>query len=156
MKKIFFLFILIASEISVLGQGEPGIYNTDDSDAEMNAAIKKSRVTFTEFSTAFEKQQGFSHAVKVSFPTKNGGEHIWLSDIQKKNGKFYGKVDNTPEDVPSVKLGDIVEIDPAKISDWLYIDEGKLVGGFTIRVIRDRMTPAERKQFDKDFGVKID
>ena len=55
-----------------------------------------------------------------------------------------------------VKNGDSEEVEPSKISDWMFVDEGKLVGGYTLRVLRDSMSPAERAEFDKsvDFVVE--
>jgi uncharacterized protein YegJ (DUF2314 family) len=150
------LLLLLVVNLSCIGQGEPATYDTDDLDSEMNAAVKKSKDTFNDFILAFDKQKGDAFAVKMAFPTKNGAEHIWLSNIQKKEGKLYGTIDNEPEGVATVKLGDAVEIVATRVSDWFYIADGKLVGGLTIRVIRNRMTPAERKQFDRDFGVKIE
>jgi uncharacterized protein YegJ (DUF2314 family) len=73
-----------------------------------------------------------------------------------KDEKLLGLVDNLPANVTSVKLGDQVEIEQDKISDWFYLDNGKLVGGNTIRVIRSRMKASERKKFDKQFGITID
>jgi len=139
-------------------QGQPDIYNVDDGDKEMNDAIKKSRQTFDNFLTAFKKQKsnqtGFS--VKMPFSTKDGAEHIWLVNIESTNGQLFGQVDNVPENVSSIKLGDKIEIEKDKISDWFYIENNVLIGGLTIRVLRDRMSPEEKKQFDQEFGIKFD
>ena len=37
----------------------------------------------------------------------------------------------------------------------MYSKNGKLVGGFTIRVLRDRMSKVEREFFEKEFIIKI-
>lgn len=159
--KSLLLFLTLVS-FATFGQadkterpGEPDIYNVETDDKEMNEAIKKSRMTFDDFLTAFKNQKRNQSAfsVKMPFPTGHGAEHIWLTDIQSKGGKLFGTVDNVPESVTNIKLGDKVEIDRNKISDWFYIDGNKLIGGLTIRVLRNRMTPAERKQFDREFGV---
>jgi uncharacterized protein YegJ (DUF2314 family) len=136
-------------------QGEPDIYNVESDDKEMNEAIKKSRLSFDDFLTTFKnkKRSQSSFSIKMPFPTNYGAEHIWLVNIESKNGKLFGQVDNVPESVTSIKLGDKIEIDRNKISDWFYIEDNKLIGGLTIRVIRDRMTPLEKRQFDREFGV---
>jgi uncharacterized protein YegJ (DUF2314 family) len=147
-----------AQETVTQRDGEPDIYNTDSEDQEMNEAVKKSRATFADFTKAFdnktEKQSFFS--VKMPFATDHGSEHLWLSDLSKQEGKLVGKIDNLPAEVTSVKLGQTIEIDPAKISDWFYVDNGKLIGGYTIRVIRNRMSAKEKKQFDKQLDATID
>ena len=38
----------------------------------------------------------------------------------------------------------------------MYIDNQKLRGGYTLRVLRNRMTETERKQFDADSGLIIE
>lgn len=165
MRPMLFFVFATALSLTSCGQqkindreGEPDIYNTDSDDKEMNEAIGKSRATFNDFATAFDsKKRSLSYfSVKMPFPTERGAEHIWLSEVTKTGGKFYGKIDNLPEEVTSVELGQTIQIDPSKISDWFYVDNGKLVGGLTIRVIRDRMSPAERKQLDQEFGITIE
>jgi uncharacterized protein YegJ (DUF2314 family) len=165
MKRILSSIILAFISIAGFGQqtetqreGEPDIYNTDSDDQEMNEAVRKSRATFTQFTTAFDnRSQGQSlFSIKMPFATDYGAEHIWVSDLSKQDGKLYGKIDNLPTDVTSVKLGQTIEIEPSKISDWFYIDNGKLVGGYTIKVIRSRMSPKEKKHFDKQLGATIE
>jgi len=55
-----------------------------------------------------------------------------------------------------VKIGDTIEIRPNEISDWMYIDNGTLRGGSTIRVLRNRMSVEERTAFDAEYGVVIE
>jgi uncharacterized protein YegJ (DUF2314 family) len=38
----------------------------------------------------------------------------------------------------------------------MYIDKGRLKGGFTIRVMRDKMSAKERADFDKNVPFKLD
>ena len=163
--KNLFLLLLVLSAQPILGQAEkteksvePTIYDVDSQDAEMNEAIKKSRLTFGEFLAAFRSknpsQRNFS--VKMPFATEYGSEHIWLTNMDIKDEKLVGIVDNLPQAVNAVRLGDVVEIDGEKITDWFYIDNEKLVGGLTIRVLRDRMSKSDRKRFDRTFGATID
>jgi uncharacterized protein YegJ (DUF2314 family) len=61
-----------------------------------------------------------------------------------------------PESTTDVKIGDKIQILNDNISDWMYVDNQKLRGGFTIRVLRKRMTESERKQFDAENGLIIE
>jgi uncharacterized protein YegJ (DUF2314 family) len=47
-------------------------------------------------------------------------------------------------------------VSKSEISDWFYIDNGKLVGGYTIRVLYSRMSPEEKKDFNEHAGMKIE
>lgn len=53
-----------------------------------------------------------------------------------------------PDSVPDVRQGDTIEINAANISDWSYTDKGILRCGYTIRLLRGRMTAAERAELD--------
>ena len=162
--KIHLIIILLLFFQTVLAQeknerpGEPTIYDVDSGDEEMNEAIRQSRLTFDNFLAAFNgknaSQRSFS--VKMPFATEFGAEHIWLTNMDIKDGKLFGIVDNLPQSVNTVRLGDVVEIEKDKISDWFYIENDRLVGGLTIRVLRDRMSSSERKRFDRTLGARID
>lgn len=132
-------------------KGEPTVYGVQDSDVEMNEAIEKANQTLDNFECALKSNnKDFKYfALKVRFITPQGGEHIWLSSISLKNKKYIGVVDNLPESTTEVKIGDTIQIKTDDISDWIYVDGNKLRGGYTLRVLRNRMTDTERKQFDK-------
>ena len=40
------------------------------------------------------------------------------------------------------------KINKNNISDWMYLDKKILKGGFTIKLLRKRMSSGERAQFD--------
>ena len=126
---------------------------------EMNMAIQKAKSTFGDFKKAY-----FSHrfdtadfSIKVRLPTSNGGgEHFWISDLNYHNGYFWGAINDPPvsPDV-KIKVGELFKIDTAAISDWEYIDDSVLVGGFTTRVLRKHMSPEEGRKFDSAWGNLI-
>jgi uncharacterized protein YegJ (DUF2314 family) len=139
-------------------KGEPTVYGVQDSDVEMNEAIEKANQTLDNFKRALKSNnKDFKYfALKVRFITPQGGEHIWLSSISLKNKKYIGVVDNLPESTTEVKIGDTIQIKTDDISDWMYVDGNKLHGGYTLRVLRNRMTDAERKKFDKNNNITIE
>ena len=50
---------------------------------------------------------------------------------------------------------DKVEFHPSQISDWMYVENGYLVGGFTIQVIRDSLSTEERAVHDASAPYKF-
>ena len=138
--------------------GEPDIYTTADSDKEMNNAIKTAKGTLDKFQKALQNNEYDSGttALKVKFSTPTGFEHIWLANITLDSGAYYGIIDNLPNKIKSIKMGDKIKIDQENITDWMFGKNGKLVGGFTIRLIHDRLTEQEKKEFDKGLSLKID
>ena len=149
-----------SSSSSTRGDPRDPVVPFADEDADMNGAIQQARTSVDQFITALQKpaptQSYFS--VKKPFPTRRGGdEHIWLDNLQFDGSTFVGNVSNIPADVPGLKEGDRASVGKHEISDWMIVaDDGKLTGGYTIRVIRDRMSPAERADFDQQTGFQYD
>jgi uncharacterized protein YegJ (DUF2314 family) len=137
--------------------GNPDVVGVADEDVTMNAAMREARSTVQAFIVALKSpkpnQEAFS--IKKQFADSNGAEHMWISDLQYDGKEFKGRLSNEPVDVNSVKLGDNVTVAPQDISDWMYLDKGKLVGGYTIRVLYDKMTPEEQKKFEQESGYTI-
>ena len=138
-------------------KGEPDIYNTTDDDQEMNLAITTAKQTLDQFDKALisKKFDTSKFALKVKFPTAKGFEHIWAMNVSIIKGQYSGIINDVPDMATQVKLGDSIKIEKEDISDWLYSDNGFLKGGYTIRVLRNRMTKDEQNKFDSDFQLKI-
>jgi uncharacterized protein YegJ (DUF2314 family) len=120
------------------------VINVAGDDPEMLAAIAKARDTLPDFWKVFDKpehgESGFSLKVKIT--DKRGVEHFWVTELQKQDGKIMGTINNDPEIVASVKLGQRIEVPEADISDWLYMRDDKMVGNETIRPLLKKM-PAD-------------
>lgn len=149
-----------AADDKVEREGEPDIYQVEKEDASMKAAIEKARATISQFDSALNaNNKNFEDfAIKQSFNTdvEDGGEHIWIGDISIRNGDYYGIVNNEPEWTKEVKLGQQVKVDKSRISDWMYLDNGRLKGGYSIVVLRNKMSKKEKKNFDAQSGMIIE
>jgi uncharacterized protein YegJ (DUF2314 family) len=128
--------------------GEPTIYNVKSDDPEMDAAIQASKATLPEFLRVFE--------LKVHYDDGQKPEHLWLANLSKQNSKLYGVVSNLPEFTKAVKEGETVAIDTSKVSDWKYVQNHRLVGGRTIKVLRNHLSPEERSELDASIDYKIE
>lgn len=157
----FVVALILANREGRLWRGpgpEPATMPFEDDDVEMNAAMKQSRQSVDVLLEALgNRSRSRSHlSVKVGFHDDNGGECVWLSDVSYRDGAFRGAVANVPEIVRSVRYGDRVTVSKDKIADWMFIEDGQLVGGFTMRDMRSRLSPEERAKFDANIGFKID
>lgn len=162
MKKTFILIILFTiisckKSDKIERENQPTIYNVENQDAEMNKVIIKAKQTLPEFYKALESRSADqdSFAIKIHFKVNNDGEHIWINGLFKRNGEYFGVVDNLPDLTKEVKQGDTIKIDTSKVSDWMYLDNGELKGGYTIRLLRTRMSEEERIEFDNTSGMVI-
>ncbi|HTK76267.1 MAG TPA: DUF2314 domain-containing protein [Gemmataceae bacterium] len=127
-------------------------------DPRMNAAMAKARSIVGTFISALQSpkagQSGFS--VKMEFTEGKNVEHMWLTSLSYDGRIFQGTVNNQPAKVKSVKIGQTVTVERAKISDWMFIENRKLVGGYTLRALRETLPPDERANFDKSVPFVID
>jgi uncharacterized protein YegJ (DUF2314 family) len=135
------LVVLVGATASAQG---PGVTMVPENDPEMAAAIAKGRATLGQFWQALEKpapnEQSF--ALKVALPLGNGrAEHIWANNVERRDGKIFGTINNEPKDLKNVRLGQRIEVSDVLISDWMYMRSGKIVGGYTIRALLKHMPP---------------
>ena len=117
----------------------------------MTAAIAKARETLPQFWQVFDKRERGKgdFALKVRIADKKGAEHFWTTDVERRGGKAMGNINNDPNTVASVKLGDRIEIPEADITDWLYIRDGKMVGNRTLKPLFKQMPAAEVERLKK-------
>jgi hypothetical protein len=59
---------------------------------------------------------------------------------------------NSPNEITSVKKGDQIKLRKDEIEDWMYVIDGRVYGGFTVQVLRARMSSAERSAHDGAWG----
>jgi uncharacterized protein YegJ (DUF2314 family) len=140
--------------------GDP-VYSLGDEDKAMNVAKTKAIQTYPDFLTTFASQDSSNSdfSVKCGFhygPGGDGTEHMWLTELHYKGDKLFGLLGNTPANVVAYQIGDTIEVDKRIVSDWMYARNGKLVGGYTIRVLYDKMTAVEKQEFAKEFLYKIE
>jgi len=136
-------------------ENHPDVYYIKDDSERMNWYMEKAKLTLHYFQECLAQpkadQQYFS--VKGRFEDDGMVEHIWLSNPSVDDeGNFFGEVGNQPANVSHLQLGQRIGIGPADVSDWMIIERGRLVGGYTIRAIRDGMSEGEQREFDKTLG----
>lgn len=153
---ILLCFISCKDSDKIERENQPDIYGVDGNDKEMNEAIEKANKTLADFNSALLNPEIEVKSLKVKFQNETDVEHIWLSDVIFKDGKYSGIIDNEPEYIKNHQIGETISVDNKDISDWMYIENGKLFGGYTIKVIRSRMTESEKEEFDAESGMQID
>jgi len=137
--------------------GEPDCVQIADDNKAMAQAVQKARKTTNKFIAALRspKSSQSRFAIKKPFIEGDKVEHLWINEVSFDGKVFHGKIDNEPVDTKAVRLGDPVTVKPEEITDWMYVQDGKLVGGYTICALCRNMSPAEKKQFEQDAGCQI-
>jgi len=114
-------------------------------DPEMEAAFAAARSKMADFWSRVAKptagENGFG--VKIPIKDENGTEYVWLTHLSLSDGKVAGTIDNDPDIVKNVKIGQRIEMTRESVVDWLYTRDGKMYGNYTVRPLLKRMDPAE-------------
>lgn len=133
--------------------GGDDVITVSDEDQEMSSAIEKAQSTLEDFEKALKsKNPKFEYfSLKVVF----NGEHMWISSNWMENGKYYGILDSDPlyEENMKMQLGDTIKINTADITDWQYIVGDTIIGSYTTRVLRNKMSKQERDDFDAQTNL---
>lgn len=138
--------------------GAPGYQQVQDGDKQFARAHEQAQRTLGLFIAALKKKRngdsGFE--LKKTFVDGDKVEHIWLRDVTYDGQNFRAKVDNQPMDVKNVRLGQTVTVTPHDVTDWMFVKDGKLIGGYTTRVLYARLTPEQRAEFDREADFRIE
>ena len=169
-KRVKFVLILILALLFITScqilkppgvvhrDNEPDVFFVESEDSEMLTAIQEAQETFDEFRDYYHSERSdlVYFSVKARFlidGDPSSGEHIWLYDIDLSDNQVRGKIGNEPLDAVYLSIDEEVIIGMDDISDWMVVDEdGRVYGGYTVRVLRNRMTEEERLQFDEETG----
>lgn len=167
MKRILYLTVIVLFScgdqkgyVSKKENNGDEVYSVHSDDKDMNRAMQKARETYSEFLKALKdstnaKNKDFS--VKLKFAYGDGeAEHMWLNDLDLMGDNLLGVLNNDPVSISRVRSGDTLLINRDSVSDWMYVKSGKLVGGYTIKALYDKMTPKEKEEFRRQVGFEIE
>ena len=127
-------------------------------DADIAAARRKARDTLPEFLALARAPRGgmSKFAVKIAVRDQGQVEYFWIAPFAQSNGSFSGRINNSPETVHNVKLGERITFAENEIVDWLYLDGNRLQGNFTACVLLKRVPRQEAEAAIKRFGMNCE
>ena len=136
-------------------EGNPDVYDLPNEDERMNWGMEKARLTLHYFEDCLSNPKEGQHYFSIKARVEDGNkvEHIWLTEPNfDEDGTIYGIISNKPIDVTTVSINEKIGIKKEYVSDWMIIENGRLIGGYTIRAIRVGLKGKELENFDKNLG----
>lgn len=118
------------------------VIDVEEDDAAMQAAVAEARRRWPEFVDAFENRDPDAEtpfSVKVPFTDGEHTEFMWVEVSGIENDVIYGTLGNEPVNVRNVAIGDRVRANVEDLGDWLYVADDEAVGGFSIRMLAQRL-----------------
>lgn len=91
-------------------------------------------------------QIGFPGYTSVKFKNTEG-VFVWLENVNMADDSYVGQL---------AENGISHQVLIKDVLDWMIIEDGRLIGGYTIRHYRDTLDDEGKVEFDDNFGVKID
>ena len=146
------------NEPSTTTSGPPGYAQVTDDDKQMDRAVENAQKNLGFFIAALKaKKDGDSvFEIKKGFIDGDKVEHLWIRQITFDGKNFHGQIDNRPVDVRNVHSGQRVKVAPEDVTDWMFLKDGKLIGGYTTRVFYARLSPEDKAAFDQQAGFKVE
>jgi uncharacterized protein YegJ (DUF2314 family) len=135
------------------------VFRLPNDDERMNWGMEKAMLTLHYFERCLKdpKPEQSYFSIKVKIDDGFYVEHIWLDNPHfDDEGNLFGVIGNKPVNVTSVEENQKIGISKDLISDWMIIENDSLIGGYTIRAIRDGLGRKEQIEFDKTNGLVID
>jgi uncharacterized protein YegJ (DUF2314 family) len=141
------------------------IFMFDDIDPEMQAAYQSAQASFRYFwrELSWERRRivpGLDMAVvKLPFtdgPRTDGNsefEYMWVGDIGFDGDSVSGTLLNSPNWLTSVSEGGAVSVPFEHLTDWMMASDSRAYGGFTVNLMRSRMSRRERDEHDQAWGL---
>ena len=139
-------------------RGAAGSSRAEADDREMNAAMAQARDTLAQFEErlANPTPDQTMAIIKGRFTEGDMVEHMWLNQIVVTPEGYRGVLGNDPYELTGMKAGATLVVPRERVSDWIVVADGKLIGGYTMRVLRSRLPEDERAAFDEQNGIRIE
>jgi uncharacterized protein YegJ (DUF2314 family) len=126
---------------------------------EMDAAIQQAHETLSTVRQALLAPKASYDWVglKVRFVGAGESEEIWTQPVDYYNGSFTVQM----EEGVTLQLGlhpdRFVLVPNERVLDWVIVKkDGRIIGGYTIRLAYEHMTPEEKEQFIKISGYVME
>jgi uncharacterized protein YegJ (DUF2314 family) len=134
--------------------------STPVSEEELNAAIKEAQGSLqTLFQAMLAPKPSYDFiGVKVRFNSQDGGyDDNWVEPVEYYDGNFTIRLMDGLTYNPNLHADHTVQIPLKKIVDWMIVEkDGTLIGGYTIRLAYEHMSPDEKKEFLRVTKYKLE
>ena len=146
---MFLAAVLVSGSFDRPAMAQDRVIQVPTDDQEMQRAMTSARASLGDFWKAFEApksgEEGF--ALKVAVIEGSKVEHFWVNRIERSSTTISGIINNDPNDVTTVKLGQRIEFPVERISDWMFLRNSKIVGNATLRVLMKFMSKEQADQY---------
>jgi uncharacterized protein YegJ (DUF2314 family) len=158
-KTLFILCLLFTASCSPSAPTPAQISTFTDSDPELEEAVRQAQNTIHTFRQALlSPQSSYSLAsLKIRFENNGETEDMWTEPIFIFDEVYTVRMIEGVTLKPGIHPERLVDVGLQDIVDWMILQEdGKLIGGYTLRLEYERMPPEEQKKYLEITGYKFE
>lgn len=153
------------NEFEPLKNDEPIFVAVARNDPEMNQAFIDANEHLSRFHELLESPEHTNSfmCMKIKIKdeefSKETGEdeftYLWLNNIRRDKDGYLGYIFELPEGgINDLNPDSWIWVDESCVCDWMVqTPEGHLWGGYTIRVMREKIPLNQRAEFDEYQGI---
>jgi uncharacterized protein YegJ (DUF2314 family) len=159
MYKVLQLKILLIVCLIFVTSCTSSVAGTPVTDEQFDAAVKEAHGTLSTLRQALlsPRESYIFVGLKVRFTWEGEFEDIWTEPVDYYDGFFTTRMIDGVLLNPNLNADRLVTVPMKKVLDWVIVEEdGNLIGGYTIRLSYEHMTPEEKKEFLKVTGYRIE
>ena len=135
-------------------------------DPEMKRAYAQAAASIDIFRAHVLRTGEHMCCAKLRFRDSDLSEHLgedrfvflWLNEVyyHAEETAFSGAFFELPPELTKWhQVGERLGFEADDIFDWMVNDQGRLNGGFTLRVTRERLPSSERPSYDRYAGITV-
>jgi len=148
-------------------QTETLIIAISNQDTDFQAAYTRASTTLPRFIEHIKSGIKASYSAKLRFRDPDESERLgedrfvflWLSGVYYHEAErvFSGSFFEIPAELQKWhQVGERLAFEGEDIFDWMVLTEdGRLFGGFTLRISRSKMPESQRADYDRYIGVTV-
>jgi uncharacterized protein YegJ (DUF2314 family) len=125
--------------------------STPVTEEELDAASKKARESMdTLFQAMLAPKPSYDFiGVKVRFTDQDGAyDDNWVEPVEYYDGNFTVRMLETLTYNTNLHSDHTVQVPLKRVVDWMIVEkDGTLIGGYTILLAYEHMSPDEKKEF---------
>jgi uncharacterized protein YegJ (DUF2314 family) len=137
----------------------PSLAGTPVTEEQFDAAVEEAHKTLGTLRQALlAPRESYDFVgLKVRFTGASAYEDIWTEPVDYFDGFFTTRMIDGVLINPGLNTERMVAVPLNKVLDWVIVeDDGHLIGGYTIRLSYEHMTPEEKEEFLRVTGYKLD
>lgn len=151
-----------AEPTAIIPSRQPTVIRTQIpvlSDEELAQAVRQAQDTLHIWRQAFlaPKEAYSMTSLKVRFQGDGGVEDMWTEPLYILDNVYTVRMVEGVTLEQGIHPDRILDVKPEDIVDWMLLKEdGTVVGGYTLRLEYERMTPEQQQRYLEITGYKFE